>query len=80
MYFEFNTTYLHQVLNFTSDWKDGAVLTKLSMDHFPSTWNPDELNVLDAAEKYLGVPKVRNAIFHYLIAFPWTLKRQTFGI
>eukprot|EP00731_Ephydatia_muelleri_P019934 Em0012g759a len=48
----------NQVDNFTSDWMDGTVLAMLAKEQLPLTWNPKELNILEAAEKYLDVPKI----------------------
>ena len=38
---------------------DGTVLTMLAKEQLPLTWNPKDLYILEAAENYLVVPKVR---------------------
>ena len=42
---------------------DGTVLAMLAKEQLPLTWNPKELNILEAAEKYLDVPKVTKSSF-----------------
>ncbi|KAL5489283.1 hypothetical protein EMCRGX_G018355 [Ephydatia muelleri] len=48
----------NQVNNFTSDWMDGTVLAMLAKEQLQLMWDQKELDILEAAEKYLKVPKI----------------------